>query len=115
MRVTTDLWVSSVVRRAFGLGGFAAVERRGAGEAGAVLIALRDRHGETRLFAPAPQTSYDEARPEERLFAEILRTGDGQEIAQRIERELRFDPDLWVVELEVGDDAFAQLVTVTTP
>ncbi|KAB2862521.1 MAG: DUF1491 family protein, partial [Bauldia sp.] len=43
MRVTTDFWISSVVRRAFAEGGFAAVERRGAAEAGAVMIRRRDR------------------------------------------------------------------------
>lgn len=115
MRVTSELWVSAIVRRAFAGGGFAAVERRGAAEAGAVVIVRRDRMGEIRLYAPASQSSYDEARPQERLFTEVLRTDDGEEAARRIEREQRFDPDLWVVELEVGDEAFAELVAVTTP
>ena len=115
MRVTTELWVSAIVRRAFAGGGFAAIERRGAAEAGAVVILRRDRLGEVRLYAPAPQASYDEARPQERLFAEVLRTTDEDEVAKRIEREARFDPDLWVVELEVGDEAFAGLVAVTMP
>lgn len=115
MRVTTDFWVSSVVRRAFAEGGFAAVERRGAAEAGAVMIRRRDRLGEVTLYAPAPQTSYGEAGPQERLFAEVLRTGDDEDVAKRIAREARFDPDLWVVELEVDDATFSRLVTVTTP
>ena len=115
MRVTTELWVSAILRRAFSGGGFAAVERRGAAEAGAVMILRRDRLGQITLYAPAPQASYDDARPSERLFAEIMNTLDDQEVILRIEREMRFDPDLWVVELEVGDEAFAELVPVTTP
>lgn len=115
MRVTTELWVSAILRRAFSGGGFAAVERRGAAEAGAVMILRRDRLGQIALYAPAPQASYDDARPSERLFAEIMNTLDDQEVILRIEREVRFDPDLWVVELEVGDEAFAELVPVTTP
>ena len=115
MRVTTDLWVSSIVRRAFAGGGFAAIARRGASEAGAVMIVRRDRLGEVRLYAPAPQTSYDEARPDDRLFTEVARTTDDEEIAGRIEREARFDPDLWVVELEVGEEVFPELVPLTTP
>ena len=72
--------------------------------------------GEVRLYAPAPQTSYqDDGRPEDRLFAEVLRTSDDEDIRRKIEREERFDPDLWVVELEVDDDQFAALVIVTTP
>ena len=115
MRVTTELWVSAIVRRAFSAGGFAAVARRGAGESGATMLMLRDRLGEVRLFTPAPQTSYDEARPDERLFAEVLRTFDEEAVRQRIEREARFDPDLWVVELEVDEAIFRELVPVTTP
>lgn len=115
MRVTTELWVAAILRRAFAGGGFAAVERRGASEAGAVLILRRDRLGQIRLYAPAPQASYDDARPSERLFAEIMTGSDDQDVARRIEREVRFDSDLWVVELEVADHEFAQLVPVTTP
>lgn len=115
LRVTTEFWVASIVRRAFSLGGFAAVTRRGAAEAGAVLIALRGRHGDITLYAPAPQTSYDRERPDERLFAEVLRTGEEEEVARRVERELRFDPDLWVLELEAGEEEFLSLVGVTKP
>ena len=115
MRVTSELWVSAIVRRAFAAGGFAAIEHRGAAEAGAVMIVRRDRMGEVRLYAPAPQTSYDEARPQERLFTQVLQTFDGEEAARRIGRERGFDPDLWVVELEVDEETFARLVAVTTP
>jgi len=115
MRVTTDLWVSSVLRRAFSAGGFAAVERRGAAEAGAVLILRRNRMGGIALYAPAPQASYDEARPQERLFTQVLDAASGDEVAQRIARETRFDPDLWIIELEVDDRVFEELVAVTTP
>lgn len=113
MRLTTEIWVSAVLRRAFSSGGFAAVVRRGASEAGAVLITQRDRLGETRLYGPAPQSAYDEARPEQRQFSELLRTQDPDEIDDKINRETRFDPDLWVVELEVDDALLAELVPVT--
>lgn len=115
MRVTTELWVSSIVRRAFSAGGFAAIARRGAAEAGAVMIVLRGRSGEARLFAPAPQTSYDEERPEERRFVEVPAATDEEAVQARIGRELRFDPDLWVVDLEVDAALFAQMVPVTMP
>lgn len=115
LRVTTELWVSAVIRRAFAAGGFAAVERRGATEAGAIVVIRRDRFGQVRLYLPAPQASYDEARPSDRYFVEAANVADDLEVASRIEREMRFDPDLWVVELEVADETFSQLVTVMTP
>jgi hypothetical protein len=115
MRVTTDFWVSSILRRAFSAGGFAAVARRGASEAGAVMLTQRDRMGQTRLYGPAPQTSYEDAKPDQRLFVEILSADDEQSIREKIEREVRFDPDIWVVELEVDDALFAELVPITTP
>lgn len=115
MRVTTDFWVSALMRRAFAAGGFAAVAKRGSPEAGAVLLILRDRFGAVRLFAPAPQASYGDARPGVRLFVEIPYEGDETEVEKRIERELRFDPDLWLVEIETDKETFAKLLGITTP
>src|SRR5690606_35018847 len=105
----------ALIRRAFSSGGYATVARRGATEAGAVMVTVRDRFGEITLYAPAPQTSYDEAKPEDRLFVEVVRSDNTDAVEKRIERELRFDPDLWVVDLDVDDATFRELVNVTTP
>ncbi|MCR5858892.1 DUF1491 family protein [Mesorhizobium sp. J428] len=102
MRVTSDLWVSALLRRAFGEGGFGAVLRRGGDSAGAIFIVTRDRMGEATLYGPAPQTGYDDARPDDRLFVELMRTTDGARIDERLAKESRFDPDLWLVEIEPG-------------
>ncbi|KFB10666.1 DUF1491 family protein [Nitratireductor basaltis] len=110
MRVTADLWVSALTRRIFNDGGFAAVRRRGAREAGAIFIISRNRFGEVKLYQPAAQTSYDEAKPQERQFA-LMMEGEEDEIEKKLERELRFDPDIWVVEIEHGlsDDQYLPL------
>ena len=97
MRVTTDLWVSALVRRVFGAGGFAAVVKRGAAEAGAVFVLSRGRMGEVALYGPAPQTSYDSAKPDERFFTLLGVGDDGAAFDARLEREKKFDPDIWVV------------------
>jgi hypothetical protein len=102
MRVTTDLWVSALLRRVQGGGGFAALLRRGFADAGAVFVVVRPGMGETILFGPAPQTSYGDEGNADRRFTEILRTADESEISARLERETRFDPDAWIVELEIG-------------
>jgi hypothetical protein len=115
MRVTSELWVSALTRRVFSSGGFATVARRGASEAGAIFIVLRDRLGQLALYAPASQTSYAEARPEERRFSLVVETEDDREIARRLEKECRFDPDMWIVEIEPAGETVEAYFPVTTP
>lgn len=113
VRVTSDFFVSALLRRVFGSGGYGAVLRRGAAEAGAVFITTRDRLGEVRLFGPAEQTAYDEARPDERMFRQ--RKGTTEEAAQQLlDRELRFDPDIWIIEIEPGAVALDDLIEIRT-
>ncbi|TPI16518.1 DUF1491 family protein [Mesorhizobium sp. B4-1-3] len=114
MRVTTDLWVSALVRRVFGAGGFAAIVKRGATEAGAVFVLSRGRLGEVALYGPAPQTSYDSADPDERFFALLDSSDDGSAFDARLEREKKFDPDIWVVEIEAGTVPVEELLSVKT-
>ena len=114
MRVTSDLWVSALLRRVQAEGGFAAVVRRGATEAGAVFLLLRSRTGELSLFGPAPQTGYDEARPTDRYFSLLISGGTEDVVEAKLERESKFDPDIWVVELEINTEQLAQLVEIKT-
>jgi hypothetical protein len=115
MRVTSDLWVSALVRRVFGAGGFAAVMRRGAAEAGAIFVIARERTGEVTLFGPAPQTDYEEGRPDERRFQELTRTAEEQLVTTRLEKEMRFDPDVWIVEMELSGQQAEELFPVMKP
>lgn len=114
MRVTTDLWVSALLRRVFSAGGFAAVLKRGAAEAGAVFVVHRRRFGDATLYGPAPQALYAEGPVEERRFVAVLNEADETAIAARLEKEARFDADLWVVEIE-AEDASPWIGIVTTP
>lgn len=115
MRITSDLFVAALVRRVFGAGGFAAVARRGALEAGAIFLTMRDRQGELTLFGPAPQTDYGEGAPDDRRFQKLMRTGDEQAVAARMEKETRFDSDVWLVEMELSGQAAEDFFAVTTP
>lgn len=115
MRLTSDLWVSALVRRVFADGGFAAIERRGATEAGAIFIKWRGRDGVVRLFAPAPQSGYGEERPADRLFVEVKLGDDPFAADDRLQREIRFDPDVWIVEIEPTGGEAGTFFDVTTP
>lgn len=110
MRVTTDLWVSALLRRVFSDGGFAAVVQRGASEAGAVFVTCRDRFGEIAVYGPAPQASYDLAFPDERFFNRLAVKPDDEAVTARLEKERRFDSDIWVVEIEPGKTPLEELI-----
>lgn len=115
MRVTTEIFVSALMRRVFGDGGFAAVLRRGAAEAGAVFIVTRNRMGEAALYGPAAQTAYGSGPPGSRQFTLVGESLDEPSLDARLAREQRFDSDIWVVELEPGSTALADLVELTKP
>jgi hypothetical protein len=115
MRVTSDLWVSALLRRVQSKGGFGAIVRRGAFEAGAIFITSRSRLGEVTLYGPAPQVAYEEGKPQERSFSEMLGPAGDAAIEARLDKERRFDPDLWIVEIEAGGSGADELFPVRMP
>ena len=77
MRLKSAIWVAAYIRRCNGEGAFAVVRRRGAEDAGAIFIKLNRLDGTAELFAPAPQTAFDDARPADRAFSRVVRQGAG--------------------------------------
>ena len=103
MRLKSGIWVAAYLRRCNVEGAFAAVRRRGAEEAGAVLIKVSRLDGTAVLYGPAPQSAFDDAQPSDRLFTVVMgRDGPVPEadIEARLQREIHFDPDIWIVESE---------------
>jgi hypothetical protein len=101
MRLKSAIWVAAYLRRCQINGIFGAVRRHGADEAGAIFVKLALMDGSAMLFTPAPQTAYDDSRPFERVFAPwSAQPMPEHEVDERLARELRFDPDLWIVETE---------------
>lgn len=103
MRVTSGLWVAAFIRRCYREGAPAVVMRRGSEEAGAIFVVVDRLDGSNDLYAPAPQTEFSEAAPSDRLFQRVLEGQGGEAIRSAIEREVRFDPDVWVVAVEDRD------------
>lgn len=99
-RLTADIFVSALVRRVFSDGGAAAIERRGATEAGAIFVRARHRDGTETLLSPAPQSVFESGRPEDRVFETRLSRAAEFEVGEALARERRFDPDIWIVEIE---------------
>ena len=102
MRLKSGIWVSAYIRRCGVEGVFAAVRRRGAEEAGAIFVIVNRLDGTADLYGPAPQSAFDERRPSDRAFTPAIATLPAPESAVEsyIARESRFDPDIWVIEIE---------------
>ena len=101
MRLKSSIWVAAYLRRCQAEGVFGAVRRRGAEEAGAVFVKVSLLDGNAMLYVPAPQTVYDDGRPIDRFFVPASpQPLSEQAVEERLSRELRFDPDAWIVETE---------------
>ena len=77
------------------------LRRRGAAEAGAIVIKLDCLDGSAVLYGPAPQAEVDD-RESPRTFMRMhkldrIPTPDAE---ARLRREVDFDPDLWIVEID---------------
>lgn len=100
-RLRSDIWVSAFLRRCAGEAIPAVLRRRGATEAGAIFVKIDLLDGTSLLYAPAPQSLVPEDPPD-RMFV-LAGTGAPEpsfEIEERLAREIRFDPDVWIVEAE---------------
>jgi len=102
MRLKSAIWVAAYVRRCHVEGAYAVVRRRGAEEAGAIFVKIARLDGTADLFGPAPQTAFDHARPAERAFSACLKVQPAAEaeVEAYLARETRFDPDIWIIEVE---------------
>ncbi len=77
------------------------MRRRGAEEAGAVFIKIALMDAKALLFVPAPQSNYDDSRPIERIFIQSPpQAVEEQVIEARLVKEISFDPDVWIIEIE---------------
>jgi hypothetical protein len=102
MRLKSAIWVAAYLRRCQVAGAFAVMRRRGAEEAGAVVIKIDRLDGTADVYGPAPQSAFDEAHPADRAFVICLpaQPVPDADAEAYLARQLRFDPDVWIVEVE---------------
>lgn len=97
-RLATSVLVSAILRRAESDGGFGAVLAKGDPTAGSVLVILNERGGKQRILERVlqPQGQY--------LWQDVAvqAIDNKEEIDAFLARRRSFDPDLWLIELNVA-------------
>ncbi len=95
MLIASDVWVSALIRRAELSGAFATVVRKGDARAGSVIVKAYDTsERKARLYTEA-------FGPDgERLWIQPVSNDQESELDAYIQRQVGYDPDLWVVEVE---------------
>jgi hypothetical protein len=102
MRLKSALWVAAYLRRCQVEGLYAVVRRRGAEEAGAIFVRVSRLDGTSDLFGPAPQSAFSAVPSADRAFSASLAEQPASDAAVEayLAREIKFDPDIWIVEVE---------------
>lgn len=96
-RLRSDFWISAYLRQCHVDGIPAVLRRRGHEEAGAIFIKVDHGNGTASLFGPKPQ---DVTEQDERYFSRFIEAAFSGDVEMRIEKEIRFDPDLWLLEVD---------------
>ncbi|MGO4388887.1 DUF1491 family protein [Microvirga sp. 2YAF29] len=97
-RLRSDFWVSAYLRRCGVEGVESALRKRGSAEAGSIFVKVDRLDGTASLYGPAPQSFVEDSS--DRLFAPILQDVTPLDVEERMAKELRFDSDLWLVEVD---------------
>jgi hypothetical protein len=97
-RLKAGLWVKMALRMADRAGTAGVVLRKGDEDSGGVLVVLRGREGLTVL---------SQVRTADGALAWMRGTGadavDQEAADAYVARQLRFDPDVWVLEFDAND------------
>lgn len=97
-RIAASVLAGALIRKAEGEGGFGAVLAKGDSTAGSILVILLEKGGNPRLFERLLQAdgtySWQESGSQ--------RVENPREVPEFIARQRRFDPDLWVIELDIA-------------
>ncbi|BCM82102.1 hypothetical protein NS228_04905 [Methylobacterium indicum] len=99
-RLRSDFWVAAHLRRCAVEGVSAVQRRRGAPEAGAVFVKVDRLDGRADLYGPAPQALFEDDETGGRRFEPLMREAFPPDVEARLAKEIRFDSDLWIVEID---------------
>ncbi|MFN3259287.1 MAG: DUF1491 family protein [Pikeienuella sp.] len=93
-RLTTDLWVSAYLARLRFAAIPAYLAAKGDPTAGAVAVKVATMDGRASVFVRAYGAEG------ERVWSPLVEAAEEAEAEAALARQRRFDPDLWIVEIE---------------
>ncbi len=101
-QLRSDIWCAAFIRLHNDRGNFCVVAKKGHEVAGQIWIELDHLDNSISLFSPAPMLKYDAEKYQfERVFECRLSKATPEEVKSKIAQELDFDPDIWVIALEM--------------
>jgi hypothetical protein len=98
-RLNAKLWVGSLLRRVNQVGDFATVVKKGDETAGQVILVARRRNGQLQVFTRTMNSrgNYSWTVAVENSQEELAK------VNEYLERQARYDPDLWIIELDTDN------------
>lgn len=98
-RLSAEMIVQSLLRKVSQEGGFATVIRKGDRISGSILIQCLEKGENPRLLEKMP--SLEGASTWNRIWPQD--TDKEQDLSEYLARRFSFDPDLWLIELDIPD------------
>jgi hypothetical protein len=99
-RLATSVLVGGLIRKAEAEGGFAAILAKGDPNAGALIVVLRERGEGQRVLERILQA--DGAYRWDETTGQVTdKVTKSEDVPSFVARRRRFDPDLWVLELDI--------------
>jgi hypothetical protein len=102
-RVRSHVWISAFLRAEAAAGGYPAVIRKGAAEAGAIFVVHEHPDRSVSVYAPAPQSQFDDGDKAGRRFERVLERITPEHSQEWLDRQVKFDSDCWIVGTERAD------------
>lgn len=103
MRIKSEIWAMAYIRRCSVNGVPAVIARRGQGDGGAIFIQINTLDGQAWLYGPAP-AGLDESSNERRWSLCCGESAvDESKANSYLQRQIEFDPDIWVIEVDDRD------------
>lgn len=98
-RLSAEMLVQALLRKVNQAGGFGAVIRKGDRISGSILIQCVENGENLRVLERMP--TLDNNPNWQKIWPQDI--DKKQELSEYLERRYRFDPDIWLIELDIPD------------